>query len=537
MRSLKICMIALILVFGVAIADADQPRWIVVLSQQLDEVVAPLCDHRRTQGYDVVVLHIEDIEGDDPTEQAEALQKRLRDLSAESTGRDFVLLVGDMLRADEKDEDWPRVPPCAGTHGRMANLPTDYAFGCSEGPLPDVAVGRFPAGTAAELQVMVDKTLAFERQGVAADSGLRWRNRINMIVGHPGGTNHLERTMSEAFINNAIGEGFARIHPLWQLESLVHTPSSPFYLHQSQLRELTDRMFSDGPELFTIFLGHSHAVGFASTGGFFFNHDDWKTLPGTDAGILFSTGCFGSQIQGAHGEGYAQASLRSSGGSVAAIGATGLSYAAAGKWAIDGFFECVADDQPPQLLADYWMAALKGIATSPMPDEVFLALDQADGSRGTTSIDQQRLEHLEMWVLFGDPALRVPAESPALELNAEWNPDADGHVIEISSPLSDEWSDCEFVVIIERPLNSEATDLQRVRRRKELEQLDIILENWNKSNRFEIARKTATVTDEGIRLSIELPDEIPWDHLVIRALMQSGDKRQVGLAEITVPRD
>ncbi len=520
---------------------ADQPRWIVVASRQLEDALLPLCEQRRQQGYDVVVVNIEDIGAEDigaegDPARAAALQARLRELFVESPGPDFVLLAGDMFRVDPEDEDWPRVPAAVGTSGRMAGLPTDHAYGCSgDNRVPDVAVGRFPAGSRRELQLMVDKTLAFESQsGTTVDAPWLWNNRINMIVGHPGGSSPLEKSMSEAFVNSAINEAFQRIHPQWQVESLVHTRGSSFYVNQNQLHETTRGLFNDTPELFTIFLGHSNAAGFASTNGVFFGRHDWQDLESRHpAGVLFSTGCFGSQILGLGGQGYAQASLRASSGTVAAIGATGLSYAAAGKWAIDGFLQCVEGDQPPAVLADFWLASINGIATSPMTDEVFLALDQADGSRGATSMAEQRDEHLEMWILLGDPALRIPVQLPEIPLRADWQNNAGDQVMEISSPTNPAWNEASAILIIERPLESSADNLERVRRRRELQQLDIVQENWHKANDFEIAREETSFTDNGLQATISLPADLPYDELIVRVIAQPRNQTITGVARAT----
>jgi hypothetical protein len=62
----------------------------------------------------------------------------------------------------------------------------------------------------------------------------------------------------------------------------------------------------------------------------------------------------------------------------------------------------------PSRLADYWLAIQAGLARGEIDDFTFKLYDQADGTKGRVPLETQRLEHLEMWMLLGDPALRLP---------------------------------------------------------------------------------------------------------------------------------
>jgi len=47
------------------------------------------------------------------------------------------------------------------------------------------------------------------------------------------------------------------------------------------------------------------------------------------------------------------------------------------------------------------------IATASISRPLFFPFDQANGSSSVRSSSEQREEHLEMWMLVGDPATRL----------------------------------------------------------------------------------------------------------------------------------
>ena len=72
----------------------------------------------------------------------------------------------------------------------------------------------------------------------------------------------------------------------------------------------------------------------------------------------------------------------------------------------------------PARLADYWLAVQNGLAEGEIDATTFGLLDMADGTGGKTPLPVQRREHLEMWTLLGDPALRLPLLPLSISLKA-----------------------------------------------------------------------------------------------------------------------
>ena len=307
------------------------------------------------------------------------------------------------------------VPMPGGTVGRMKGMPTDHAYGCcGENSLPTVAVGRFPARNVAEARAMVDKTLAFERDANQGD----WQNRLTVLVGNPGGANDFERRMAEAVGPAGVLLRFSQIDPAFTARFIIHANGSPYTVPDAELHDRSLKYLQDG-QFFTCYLGHSAAPGFWSGFTRFLDRKDWSevTIP-HGPGIFFTCGCYSCQVSGPDGEGYAFAAARNPNGPVAVIGSHGESYSVAGLLALDGLLGCWHGGELPTRLADYWLAVQTGLARGPVDSFTFFALDQVDGSHGKSSLDEQRREHLEMWTLLGDPALRMPAPAAAIQLES-----------------------------------------------------------------------------------------------------------------------
>jgi hypothetical protein len=171
--------------------------------------------------------------------------------------------------------------------------------------------------------------------------------------------------------------------------------------------------------LFSVFMGHSTASGMWLTGNHHFTRSDWTRLRMPMPGIFFTCGCFALQFQENHLDGYGIAAIRQANGPAAIIGATGESYAAPGMLAADGLLKCLRQPPFPSRLADYWLAIQAGLAQGEIDDFTFKLYDQADGTKGRVPLETQRLEHLEMWMLLGDPALRIPVPTNATPQDAK----------------------------------------------------------------------------------------------------------------------
>ncbi len=391
---------------------AEQPlgqrQWIVVTTATLRGALAPLIETRSRQGYRVTIIEVDPSSEDPETVAAEGLSEHITDRYEQFDGTSCVLLVGDW----EKDAGDGCLPPHPGSHGRMLGKQTDHAYGRpGKDGAAAIAVGRFPARNASDLDSMVQKTLQFEQSKYGP-----WTNRLVLLGGNPGGRSLLEKRAAELAVQAAANKQMADLSPLWRITAVVDMPNAPYSVPPGKFGKAAMDALEAG-QLFTFYAGHSGATGLWSNGGFVVLRDDFASCNITGSrGIFVTTGCYACQIRDDDGQGFAVFAFRNPSGPAAVIGSFAESYAALGLLAMDGVTGALNSQQPPATLGDYWLAVQSKMARGPIDPIKFWLYDQVDGSRGQVPLAEQRLEHLEMWTLLGDPGMKLPILRSTLEL-------------------------------------------------------------------------------------------------------------------------
>jgi Peptidase family C25 len=364
--------------------------------------VQPLVVRRRDEGCDVRLHTVS--ETDDWESQLAWIRSQVGDSSTPTS----LVLVGDWFAESENCY----VPPAPGRQGRMRGEPTDFPYGMpDETGCPKIAVGRLPARSPDELRAMIAKIVRFEEQEIGP-----WSNCVDLWVGHPGGNSALEKTLAQTVIQGTIGSKLQSISPMWDVRTLVDFPGTPYSVPRDDFAERVTEDLKDG-QCFSVYAGHSGAAGFWSDDRFVVPRETFETVRIEHSpGVFVTTGCFACQLHGTDGQGYLLAGMRNPHGAVACIGSFGESYAAHGQLVMDALVNCLAAEQPSSRLGVSWLAAQRGIAQGPIPPLTFWLYDQVDGSGGQVPLADQRSEHLEMWTLLGDPALRIPSLAPTLDV-------------------------------------------------------------------------------------------------------------------------
>jgi hypothetical protein len=510
-------------------AQSTTGQWLVVTPPECDAILAPLIDRRRAEGFKVVVLKTtelltpEQLQGGDGA----PLRARLEALTKNVAGPSYVLLAGNIGPTTETNATAPVVPSLRGRIGRMTGQPSDFGYALpGTNDLPSLRVGRFPARNAEELRGMIRKTLAFERE---TPSGT-WQTRLLLLVGEPGGG-----VWGDMFMLQNLKAHLATLHPAWQIRTLANIESSPYYLPPPQDRSVALRYLSEG-YLFCVYLGHSWAGGMGLDRQFLLRKD-WTDLAKPDFanGPFFTVGCWACQSS-TNGDGYGLAAMRNSAGPVAVIGASGESYSATGQLAAEGLLGCLT--QPPfaTRLGDYWLAVQASLARANMDPATFALLDGLDGSGGKVPLATQRLEHLEMWMLLGDPALRlrlVPLDV-ALRPVEEVVP---GKTIEIRGSVPPRLSNASVRLSLERPLNSSPQDRDKVPPKSPENRgarQHAFASNHLRANSFDLGSVEVRASGNEFAASLPAPANISWTNLVLRACAIAGSENGTGVLTVSV---
>jgi hypothetical protein len=236
-------------------------------------------------------------------------------------------------------------------------------------------------------------------------------------------------------------------------------------------------------------------------------------------GPFFTCGCYALQsMKDGHGDGYGLAAMRNPRGPVALIGATSESYSAPGQLAAQGLMTCFAKAQAPERLGDYWLATDEGLARGKMDSGTYALLDSADGSGGQETMETARREHLEMWQLLGDPAMRLPVISNNITFGAITPPRA-GQPFTVSGALPDNLAGATVIVALQRPLSSSPAHLETVpdaAPEHAEDALQAIVANNERANNYVIALTRIQAEGNRFTATLALPTELPWSQAVVR---------------------
>jgi hypothetical protein len=509
-------------------ADAPPAQWIVVTAPAFRDAVEPLCVHRKTEGLRVVVVQTTDVLSDAEVRAGEAgkLREHVNKLCRDHQGTSYVLLVGAVEAGKLDDAGKKVVPALAGSAGRMKGQPSDNGYGClGDDRLPAVAVGRFPARTEDEARAIVRKTLDAERDRLPGT----WRRRLTVLAGAPS-----FNPLVDKLVEGLAMARFDRIDPTWTGRVIYHNVHSHFCVPDPMLQKQALQYIQEG-QAFTLYLGHSNPEGFYGGASHFLDRGDWAQLRiARGPGVFVTFGCNGCQLRGSDGEGYGVAAVRNPGGPVAVLGSHGICFGAMVQLAAVGLFESTFTGQVPERLGAAWLALKAGLAKGKIDDVTYKMLDKVDGDAKIPQATQ-RQEHLEMFVLLGDPALRLPAVAADIELQTDDKVSA-ANPLTVRGTVPTRLAGAKVQLTLERTAGSAPAELERPP--KEPGPLGkvkdrVMLANHERANRFVLATAECEVRDGRFEAKLEVPAKLPWKRVLLRTY--AATEKEESLAVLILP--
>ena len=160
----------------------------------------------------------------------------------------------------------------------------------------------------------------------------------------------------------------------------------------------------------------------------------------------------------------------------------------------------------------------------------FFALDNADGSHGKESLDEQRREHAQMWTLLGDPAMRIPPPPLPIKLRTSDKVVA-GHTMSVSGSLPKELSTAKVRITLERPLGTPPAR-QAVANEKQAAQAPRAA--LHRANNFELDAQLIESTAGEFSATLMVPAVLPWPKIVIRATADLDGRVAQGVLAVTL---
>jgi hypothetical protein len=276
-----------------------------------------------------------------------------------------------------------------------------------------------------------------------------------------------------------------------------------------------------------MYLGHSSAEGFYGGRARYLDRDDWAKLTiARGPGVFVSFGCNACQLRGPDGEGYGLAAIRNPHGPVAVIGAHGICFAAMNDLAGQAFVESALGRDPPERLGACWLKMKIALAKKGLP-LYYPLLDAADGDPRIPAATQ-RLEHLEMFVLLGDPALKLPTLPRDVKLVIEGDVKP-GSLLTIKGRVPARLAGARVRLTVERPTTSEPADLVPLPNLPGPARDRIMRDNHDRANNFVLASADAAARDGAFEGRLQLPARLPWTKLTVRAYGYTPREEGLGI--------
>ena len=219
----------------------------VVVPRVFLTAIQPWLNHRTSQGHQLVII--------DPHAGPSSIRKAIRHAARGGQLR-YVVLVGD-------SEPMAHIDPLAQARnvpaflkparvnikwGSEPEIATDnpYADLDNDG-LPDIAVGRIPANSSAQLSEYVEKIIQYERQPRVG----QWQRKVNFVAG-VGDFGMITDAIIESTAKRIITNG---IQPEYDISMTYGSWRSPYCPDPRRFREVAIERLNEG-SLFWVYIGH-----------------------------------------------------------------------------------------------------------------------------------------------------------------------------------------------------------------------------------------------------------------------------------------
>jgi len=336
--------------------------------------------------------------------------------------------------------------------------------------------------------------------------------------------------MADELINGVTQRFVARLPAPWRVSGFVHINDSPWQGIYEELPAAVQAMMAS-PASLLAYMGHSDLGGANSKSFRFLSGDDWRRLPGDapHAGLFFSCGCHSCDLTGGT-ESFGFAAMRAPGGPAAVIGSQGVSYAAMGTLAMSGLITALSTEPPPVRLGTLWQGVQSGLAEGEIDPAEFAMMDMADGSNGRVPLAAQRLEHLEAWMLLGDPAMPLLPVAPPIRLKFENAVTPGGNLI-VTGQLPEGFAGATVRLTFERHPGTRRNDLPKIAPTGDT-RLASARERRQLSEQVVLATTDALATGTTFRATLPLPAVLPTGPWTLRAVTPDQSRGAAGALRV-----
>ena len=410
-----------ILLFA-SLLPVEQPDTLVVCPETFEESIQSWIDYRQDQGHIISLIK--------PPETAEQLQSQIRDMASGNPKLKTILLVGDSQGESTVPTSYIEAnvnvvfgaQPKIATDNRYADLDDDGS--------PDLVIGRLPVDTPEELQQMIQRITAYEKN----NSG-RWLKRINFIAGVGGFGQLIDKLIERAakqMITDLVPGGYttSMTYGSWQ---------SPYCPDPRKFSETCIQKFNEGC-LFWVYIGHgaTHRLDQVHLPDRSFdildgsNVNQLDSVEGNPIAIFLACSTAGFDHRQ---DCLAENMLRQQRGPIAVVASTRVAM----PYGLSTFtLEMTREhfNGQAETLGEIVMLAKQRLIETDDPSELRQMIEAMGKgfSPQPELLEAERKEHTELIHLLGDPLLRIK-RGKRLELDAEVKTEENTIVVSGDAPF------------------------------------------------------------------------------------------------------
>ena len=399
-----------VLLTTMLLLGGEQPaNVLVVCPQDFRAALQPWIAHRTEQGYRLAFVP--------NTQSADKIREDIRS----AAGREelqAVVLVGDWdPRALREGRLRVLCTPAAAVKAKVnvlwgseTEIATDNWYAdLDDDQMPDIPIGRLSADTPQQLTTIVDKIVRYERERQPG----AWRRRLNFVAG-VGGFGALADSVLETATKKFLTE---QIPPAYEISMTYGSWRSPYCPDPRRFHAATLDRLNEG-SLFWVYIGHGQRryLDQVRTPSGFHHILDTDDVPKLQlaggAPIAVFLACYAGAFDGAR-DCLGEELVRSEQGPVAALCGSRITmpYAMAvmGNELMDQYFVEKRETLGEAVLhAKRQMArTLTAAEQAANPNRHLLDALAAAISPAKDMLAEERLEHVQLFNLLGDPLLRL----------------------------------------------------------------------------------------------------------------------------------
>jgi hypothetical protein len=393
------------------IALPSQADTVLVCPPALRAAIEPWRAFRSAQGHQIAVVPC--------ASSAEQTRAQIRQAAKGGKLR-FIVLVGDADLPSPSDLSAScgvpthYVPAKVNLHwGSEPEIATDNWYAdLDDDQLPDAAVGRLSADTPDQLAAIVRKIVSYERRtGPVSENGQgadEWRRRINLVAGL-GGFGAVVDTALEAAARSIVTGGIPAEYSTSFTQASWRSPYCP--PPASFCDTVIDRM-NEGC-LFWVYIGHGRPRELdrlqvpGEEHSIFRAEDIDRVAARRGPPIALFLACYTAAYD-AQSDCLAEELLRAEGGPVAVIGGSRVTMPyAMSVLGMEMLKECFVSRRPT--IGDVLLHAKRNLVLGARTDERSQQIDSIASllSPAKSDLADERLEHVHLFNLLGDPLLRL----------------------------------------------------------------------------------------------------------------------------------